>query len=322
MQSELRLHGQPIASIFELLGRKENDLTYSLGWALAQSSVLRTALMRLVCGDAKCDVDLEVRLQERIAGGGITDIELIGQTMHVVIEAKRGWVVPTEAQLRLYAPRLRREARRHQMLVAMSECSDQFASLHLPANIDGIPVKHMSWRRVQQIAHGKQGTHAEKRLLHQLRQYLERVVKMQNQESNFVYVVSLGGGRPAWSKLSWKEIVSVRRRYFHPVGGSGWPKEPPNYLAFRFGGQLRSIHHVEGWKVVTDIHTEMPELKPGKWNPTFLYTLGPPILPPKVIKTGDIYPSGRVWAMLDLLLTCDTISEARDKTKLRQSSSD
>ena len=30
-------------------------------------------------------------------------------------------------------------------------------------------------------------------------------------------------------------------------------------------------------------------------------------------KTGKIFRNGRVWAMLDTLLTCDTISEARDR---------
>ena len=139
---------------------------------------------------------------------------------------------------------------------------------------------------------------------------------MQNQRSNMVFVVSLGSGTPKWSQLSWQEIVAVRGRYFHPVGG-GWPKEPPNYVAFRYGGRLQGIHHIDSWKITTDIHEDMPELTPGEWEPHFLYTLGPPVVPPKIIKTGRVYPSGRVWAALDLLLTCDSISQARDMTKKR-----
>lgn len=189
--------------------------------------------------------------------------------------------------------------------------------MHVERHIDGVPVVHFGWRELTRLAHAKHGTHAEKRLLAQLRAFFERIVKMQNQESNLVYVVSLGGGTPKWSTLSWIEIVNDRRRYFHHVGRKGWPKEPPNYIAFRYGGQLQSIHHIEAWKVVTDIHAEMPELTPGRWEPHFLYTLGPAIVPPRVVKTGNIYPNGRVWAMLDLLLTSKTIAEARDKTKLR-----
>ncbi|HWA53222.1 MAG TPA: hypothetical protein VG816_03530 [Solirubrobacterales bacterium] len=36
------------------------------------------------------------------------------------------------------------------------------------------------------------------------------------------------------------------------------------------------------------------------------------------VRTGKLYPSQRIWAALDLLLTCETVAEARDKTKLRR----
>ena len=49
----------------------------------------------------------------------------------------------------------------------------------------------------------------------------------------------------------------------------------------------------------------------------FVYRLGPAIVPAKEVKTGNIYRSGRVWAMLDTLLTCDTISEARNVSNQR-----
>ena len=32
----LQLHGKEVTTIFDLLGRTENDMTYSLGWCLAQ----------------------------------------------------------------------------------------------------------------------------------------------------------------------------------------------------------------------------------------------------------------------------------------------
>ena len=52
-------------------------------------------------------------------------------------------------------------------------------------------------------------------------------------------------------------------------------------------------------------------------EPHFLYHLGPAIRPPKPVKSGKIYPSGRVWCALDALVTCRTISEARDLTNKR-----
>jgi hypothetical protein len=48
-----------------------------------------------------------------------------------------------------------------------------------------------------------------------------------------------------------------------------------------------------------------------------VYTLGPPILPPRAVKTGNLYRAQRVEAAIDLLLTCETISEARDRTRKR-----
>lgn len=317
MQIELDLHGRRIASVFELLGTKENDITFSLGWALSQSEVLREGFLAAVFPKAK-DVRVErVSLQDRAGGPGITDLELRGPNVHVIIEAKRGWEVASRDQLAQYAPRLRASSVEHASLVAMSECSAEFAAIHLVPEIDGIPVVHLGWRDLERLTHSKRGTHAEKRLLGELRAYLRRIVRMQDQESNLVYLVSLSSERPEWSTLSWIEIVSSRHRYFHPAGVDGWPKEPPNYLGFRYAGRLQSIHHVESWKVITDVHKEIPELNPGIWEPHFLYVLGPPITPPKEVKTGKVYPSGRVWAMLDLLLTCDTISEARDQTDAR-----
>jgi hypothetical protein len=56
------------------------------------------------------------------------------------------------------------------------------------------------------------------------------------------------------------------------------------------------------------------------WTPGalhYLYHLGPPIIPPHEVSSGTIKRALRVWAALDLLLTCETINEARDKTKER-----
>lgn len=140
---------------------------------------------------------------------------------------------------------------------------------------------------------------------------------MQNKDSNWVFVVSLGSGRPADGKISYIEVVEDKSRYFHPVGNR-WPKEPPNYIAFRYGGRLRSIHHIETYKVITDVHGEIPELPHTNWEPHFLYNLGPGFCPQNEVRTGKIYQSARVWCMLDTLFTSRTISEARDISKQRE----
>src|SRR5437867_10283771 len=186
-----------------------------------------------------------------------------------------------------------------------------------------MPVTHIGWRDLQTMTRRCAGNNAEKRLLQELRTYLERIVKIQDQESNMVFLVSLSDDRPEWSTLTWKQMVDERSRYFHPVGIKGWPKRPPNYIGYHYKGQLWTIHHVESWKIVKDLRPEMPEVNREPWpDELFLYTLGPAIRPSKPVKRGKIHPQARLKSMLDLLLTCDSISDARDRTKQRLEDND
>jgi hypothetical protein len=43
--TDLFLHGRKLDTVFDLLGSKENDITYSVGWALAQSPAFCARLM-------------------------------------------------------------------------------------------------------------------------------------------------------------------------------------------------------------------------------------------------------------------------------------
>ena len=316
--AKIYLHSKKIESVFELLGNNENDITYSIGWALANSHTFLRAFVKLVITKASHPEKAIIYLQEFKQDSGITDIEIRGEDFHIIVEAKRGWILPGNKQLNLYARRLTADNDQQNLIVAMSECSQEYASLHLPKNIDGITVKHISWNEIARLAESvKNASHAEKRLLEQLGVYLRRIVNMQNQLSNLVYLVSLGSGIPEGCSISWIDIVEKKNRYFHPAD-KGWPSSPPNYLGFRYYGKLQRIHHVESWKIVDDLHSEIAEIgaKFGKHSHYF-YKLGPAIIPSKVVKNGKVWPSGRVWAMLDLLLTCDTVSDARDQTNKR-----
>jgi hypothetical protein len=319
---DLLLHGREVHTVFDLLGDKENDITYALGWALSRSNRLLSVLLAEVLDEEAGEI-VAVRLQEFLPGGGCTDIEVETEHLHLIIEAKRGWNLPATEQLELYAPRF--SAGRANAIVSMSECSPEWALPRLPATVGAdVPVKHLSWKRVTQLAVQAEagGSQVEKRLLREFVRYLRGLMTMQNTTSNMVYVVSLGLDDLFDSSVSFADIVVKHNRYFHPIGGGrgGWPKEPPNYLGFRFHGKLQQIRHVEGYDVHPRPWDEVPGLigKP-KWEEGlhFFYDLGPAIEPPREVKMGKLWPSARVWAALDLLLTCDTISEARDKTTER-----
>ena len=314
---ELTLHGQRVGTVFNLLGDKENDLTYALGWGLAQNEHLARRLLEEVFPKTEIGELRAVRLQEFEPGGGFTDIEIESEHVAMVLEAKRGWDLPTREQLVKYTPRLA-QAEIGRLLV-VSEASLEFAAPHVPTTIGGVLVVYRSWRQVVLLAESclGRGGHAERRLLRELIAYLRGLMTMQNKTSNMVYVVALGAHRTPWSgSLTPIEIVTEKNRYFHPVGNR-YPKEPPNYVGFRWAGRLQRIHHVESYEVFTDPHEHFPEIPSDEWERHFLYTLGPVVTPPQGVRTGSLYQAARVEVALDLLLTCRTISEARDRTQAR-----
>jgi len=142
---------------------------------------------------------------------------------------------------------------------------------------------------------------------------------MQEVDSNRVYVVALNRGtRKGW-EISWVDIVEKKRRYFHPTKGGGWPKTPPNYLAWRYGGKLQGVAHITQYEVVRDMHARIPGIPRGEITDHVLYQLGPTFCPDHPVKTGRIFRNGRKWCMLDTLFTCTTISDAATESKERDS---
>jgi hypothetical protein len=320
--TELYLHNRALVSIFELRGDNENDITASIGWALSQSPVFLNALARHILPKVHKPTIHRIMIQHYDDPHGITDVEIIGAEVHCIIEAKRGWNLPGKCQLQKYAARLQKSHSRCRALVVMTECSDEWAWLHLPKFVDGFKLVYLSWGDVLNICSQISiRTHAEKRLLRELCNYLRRVVSMQNQESNWVYVIALSTKIQKWSGMPWCDYVIKNRLFHQEVASSArWPKEgPPNYLGFRYDGKLQSIHHVKKFEIVNNLHGHIPRVRHrGKWmdEPHYLCKLGPPIVPFKKVKTTGLWNT-RTWAALDLLLTCRTVLEAVDKTDQR-----
>jgi hypothetical protein len=327
MSVDLTLHGRQVGTVFDLLGDKENDITYSVGWAMAQSERLTTRFVEdLLPGVTSPAIEL-IQLQEGVPGSGFTDIEIkadAGKT-HLIVEAKRGYNLPGVEQLAKYATRTDPPPT---MLVVMAEANADFVGDKLPAVVAGVPVEYRSWRWLDELCGNVVAAsrrHAEKRLVRELSRYLRGLMTMQNVDSNLVYVVSLGKEIEGTS-ISPRDVVVRYDTYFCPVGGAkgGWPKEPPNYLGFRFDGRLQQIRHVDGYTVTETNYAGFEPLK-GKADlgntRRFVFALGPPIVPPVEVRTGNLYRNARAWAALDLLLTCDTVAEARDKTAARREAS-
>ena len=346
--TQLIARGQKVDTVFELLGSNENAMTYSLGWALAECDVFSQKLAEMLGLNGGFSDAMLIRLQKFDPQKGFTDIEIIDPgRFHIIIEAKRGFNIPCRDQIKKYADwllRLDTKAKKMLLVLAESDRKEQWLPQqvrehvqehvkqvreHVQEHVKQVEVKAISWKQFQNMANecvAKASKHSEKRLLRQLIEYLEKVTTMQNQTSNLVYVVSANDH--VFFKdigLNFIDVIEKRQKYFHPVG-KGWPIEPPNYIAFRYRGKLQSIHHIESYTVIEDFQEAFNLPSPHLIDPPhYLYELGSAIHPPKEVRTSDkskgytqIQQSAHCECFIDLLLTCDSISEASAKTKLRR----
>jgi hypothetical protein len=317
--SDLLLHGRKVDTVFDLMGKHENDMTRALGWTLAVCPRFLRLLANRVIPPRFRSQKIAVQLQVWSKPKGYTDVELESAArFNIIIEAKRGWEPPGLRQLRKYAARLRRGKHGFKCLVMLTDWS--YSSPAASRNmIGGIPVVWLSWADVAALAFRarQRSSQSERRWIDELLEYLGGVATMQETDSNWVYVVSLNKGAPKGWKISWIDIVEAKRRYFHPAQGGSWPKTPPNYLAWRYNGKLQGIAHITKYEIPPDVHIRIPEIPRGEILNYVLYRLGPTFRPDHEVKTGRIW-NGRRWCMLDALFTCATIADAANQSKKRE----
>jgi hypothetical protein len=326
---ELTRHGKPIPTVFDLLGHKENNITAAIGWTLANCHDFLHQFLSVVASEGSIGDVKNIELKKYGEDKGFTDIEISTENCHIIVEAKCGWTLPTDAQLLKYANRFKVKTSKA-VLIVVSAFRDYVTHGKLPEKIGGFRVRHIGYKELMEIAKRTLSDcrNSDRRVLKDLTQYLGVVMNASSRTSNMVYVVPLALSTPSFSSLSWIDIVEKAGFYFHPVGTSGWPVEPATYLGFRYAGRLQSIRFVENCVVAPDgngIHAAIPEISAARWTRSpdvkpgqhFVYKLGPPIVPGHVVKSGNIWTSRR-WAAIDLLLTSKSISEAAELTKKRK----
>jgi hypothetical protein len=317
------LHGRKVETVFDLIGKHENDMTRALGWTLDACPQFLQLLTSHIVPPPFRSSKIAVNLQVWKKPKGYTDVELESKPLfHLIVEAKRGWQPPKMPQLRKYATRLRRTKLGFRGLIMLTDWSySSAAGSH--GKVGGIPVLWLSWADVFKIAHRarQRSSQSERRWINQLLEYLGEVITMQEVDSNWVYVVSLSKSIPKGWKISWTDIVEEKHRYFHPTQRGGWPKTPPNYVAWRYDGRLQGIAHITQYEIVPDAHASIPEIPRGEITNHVLYRLGPIFRPDHLVGTGRIFRNGRKWCMLDTLFTCATISDAANESKKRDTKS-
>lgn len=143
-RTSLSRHGRPVTSVLDLLGTDKNDLTAALGFTLARSPELLARLARLLLPPGGGAVSQQMETRDEL---GRTDLELHADGHLVVIEAKKGWLLPHTSQLAAYAPRV--TAAGGGTLVPLSEASTAWAANALAGQVAGVPVSHAPWSQVR-----------------------------------------------------------------------------------------------------------------------------------------------------------------------------
>jgi hypothetical protein len=322
--STLLLHDREVPTYFDLMGHRENDMTAALGWGISQSPALLQSVVAAVT-DLRIDpAEAVIRLQEHHATGGFTDVEiLVPDVLHLIMEAKRGWNLPTADQLEHYAQRFQADATGIvQSIVVLTQWgATSVVERQLPVWPFAYPRKVLGWGDLVGLteAAARRGPLAERRTLRELATYLRGVADMRDTNSNSVFVVALGSRMGDDWPVTNIQIVEDYDRYWFPASGKNWPKVPPNYMGFRYYGRLQAIRHVDSYVIETDISRQLPAAPSREWEPHFVLTLGPAIRPDHDVPTGRrIQRSARVWVDIDLLLIASSISEAWELSKQRQ----
>ena len=333
--TKLMKSDQQVDTVFELLGTKENDMTFSLGWTLAKCDVFNQQLATTMFGLNKFSKDMHIKLQEYDRKTGVTDIEIVDQDrVHIIIEAKRGFDIPPREQLEKYADRLLKspytKAKKMLVVLAKSDREEKWLKGKVQNRVKvanrQVEVKAISWRQFQKLACDCieiANENDEKQLLRQFSGYLDKLITRQNPPSNLVYVVSAKGETI--------DLIEKRQKYFNSMGMS-WSLEPPDYFGFRYGGKLQSIHPIKSRTEIND-YQELFN-KPSRYQTKmfYLYELGAAIpLPKKEIRTNPprgtdkakkfkpIYQAAYRECLLCHLLNSDSIAEACEKTKNEES---
>ncbi len=326
---ELSIFKNECSGVFGLNGDDENSATYALGWVLSKSPFFLKNFI-LSCIGRSANIDLEkvtIDLQKSGKDRGYTDLEIRQQgAFHIIVEAKKLWLLPSTKQLSKYAARFAQHSlhatKEKQVLVTLSAASREYAIRRQSNEVSGCPVVHYSWGDLTKMIRKSRGETSkleEKLWLKELLTHLKGYITMTSPNDNRAFCVVLSKKEIiTGAGYTWVDVIKQDSSYFHPVGGNGWPSSPPNYIAFRKDGKLMSVHHIDSYQVVDDLNS-INENWPVTNDDHFVYKLGPAMSPAKPLLNGKVYNSGRIWCAVDTLISgaFDTISAARDETKRR-----
>lgn len=312
---ELRRYGAEVDSVFDLLGRNENDLTAAFAFTVAQTSHFLPQFLQLLDQQPAKPVAIRLEVADE---DGRTDLEIDFGTRLIIVEAKRGLHLPTEHQLHLYSHRVLKVG--SGILATLSAAPAAYAQVVLPSTVDGVPVKHVPWAMVLEqmrtayAAEGRTG----RRWLSELTRYLRKAIAVTDPASSWAYCVSVSRARPAdGGALTFHDFVVKENTYFHPYGVGGWPLDPPTFMAFRWDNAVQQVRRVIASDVIPNLQTCWPDIPAIQETerPHAVYQLGPPLPMHGPLPCGTSYRAARFWVLVDQILTAPTLKDAREASQ-------
>ena len=272
--------------------------------------------------------DVEEIILQKVDSGGITDVEVISTRAHLIIEAKRGWVLPHRAAAWSVRPKAHCDCPAPQAPPCPYRVLQRVRRPSSARRVNGQKVEHRSWSEV--IAHAQRATTELGRIRNDT---LLGSLSATSKESrrcriplqisrtayHLVRATPKAGQWPrerCWiagstSTLSGRGGQSTPRTSWRSAGMDG-------FRSFATSRALRSRRDSTR-SFVRSRQVGIPKV------PFLVYRLGPPIpftpLPTGVDSTGKRinYRDSRFRVAVDLILTSDSIEEAVAKTKARLS---
>src|SRR5690606_22006197 len=183
---DLYIYGRKIDSIFDILGTKENDISYAIALGFSKApQFLKLYLETIGIKNIKLD-SIKIKLQEYEKSKGFTDFEIEQEgEFIVIIESKKGWNYPSKQQLDKYSSRANflNFTANTKKLIVFTESKNHFTEAHFHIKkSNSFDVEVTSYSQLWEMAKNAKAksNNYEKKFLEELIKYLEKLMTMKN----------------------------------------------------------------------------------------------------------------------------------------------
>jgi hypothetical protein len=324
-------NARPVKSIFGLLGYDENAFTFALGYTLQQSTHFMQNILNIlnIKGLRKSTLNkAEIYLQkydENSEGGGRTDLEIIIKNrLHLILEAKVNFNIPSIEQCIKYVDRLQNTLRNSPStkckLVMLLDIDPKPTielyhkkNIELKTLLDGLYWADI-FEKSQSAINKEVSSSVENYSLKQFGIFIEKELNMKSYTDE-IWVVPTNK-HPLW-KEGWSFYdTHLKGQIYYRKKKDGYTNVKPLYIAFRCNGKVEFIQRVvkiEHEIPVIDVLPQLGNIR-TRWpsEPHTIWHLDKPVKLPHAIPVKDRTIQQLPTSYdIDVLLTAPSIKDAR-----------